>query len=503
MIPAHFPFARKKWFVFGAFLALVCALLVPVLSVDHTQTIDLVNHMARQFVRTQIAAGGVLSKMYTFQWIVVPDLAIDLFVAPLQRFFSTYDCGRLLVGAIIILWPLLAGMVVYNGNLTWGFAAYLLSAACAVLAFAGWVATENKPAAARIAGFALLAFLLYCGHLIAFGIFGILVGGFEISRLYFAGKLTLPSFLRRGFALSPMFVPEVLHFLYLNITFPPTHGTDTIAVSTSDRFLTLISPFVDGMSTVGDTTQTQAALLNFFFLAFVVGFLAVRNTLGINRNMILSLVVLLIVAVATPPKLLGVSLTHLRLPFVVVALFIASLEPREKKDNFYAVMAGCFVALLATRVAFITDSWKTYDAQSKEFIAKTAFIRAGDKVLVVNNRYPLSYVEHYHTASLLVIENQAFIPNLFTAAHIFHPKGDYRRLAPPTATHPMDARLLQMALDRKSPRLDEPAFSYWKKWWKDYDYVIAYQPPGQKGFYAKQLRPASEGSFFTVYKVKK
>ena len=521
MKPDCYAFTQRRWFIAISFIAVVCVLLVPVMSVEHMQTIDLVNHLARQFVRAEIPSGGVLSKMYTFQWMIIPDLAVDAFIAPLQHYFSIYDCGRLLVGAIIILWtfaplalhralwgrwsvwPLLASMVVYNGNLTWGFDAYLLTSACAVIAFAGWVATENKPAIARVAGFTLLSFVLYSGHLIAFGVFGVLVGGYELSKLYFAGDLRPSALFRRGIFLSPLFGPELLHFVYLNVTSPPAHGTDTIAFSVMDRLMTLLSPFLDGMTTVGETPHTQVALLNFLFLACVVGFLALRNSLAIHRNMIPSLVVLFVAAAIMPPKLIGVSYTHLRLPFVAVSLFLSSLEAREKKGHVYAAIAACFAVLTVVRIAFIADNWKIYDAQSKEFIARTAFIHAGEKVLVTNNRYPAAYVEHYHTASLLVIENQAFIPNLFSGTHVFHAIGDYLRLSPATATHPLDAKLLQLALDGKNPRLNEPAFSYWKTWWKDYDFVIAYQPPGHGDFYQKQLQPVSEGSFFTVYKVKK
>ncbi len=509
------------WLISACFLTLWGILLTPLLSVQHPQAIDLINHLARQYVRAQIPVNQVLSNIYVFKWIIVPDLAIDLFVAPLQHFFSIYDCGRILIAMIITLWslaplvlhralwgrwnlwPLLALMVVYNGNLTWGFAAYLLTSACAVIAFSSWVLTEKFSSIIRLTIFAPIAFGLYCGHLIAFGIFGVLVSCYELTRLIEANRLSAREMVNTLVFLLPLFLPEILHFLYLNIVLPPAHGTHTVMFSWPDRLMTLLSPFVDGVTTAGDEVHTQVAIFNMLFLGCVVGWLALNGKIKLHSRMLIAILILFFVAGIMPPKFIGVSFTHLRLPFVVLSLFLASIKVEKINQWSGVAISAVFAALIFTRVEQIKTNWMIYDRQSEEFITKTSRIKPGDKVLVTNNRYPASYVEHYHTASLLVIENNAFIPNLFSGTHVFHAKGDYLRLSPATATHPLNAALLQIALEGKNPKLYEPDYSYWKTWWKDYDYVVAYQPSGEKNFYPKQLDIVTEGSFFTLYKVKK
>lgn len=515
--PDRIPFTRDVRFIALCYFLTVCVMLAPVFAVEHTLTIDLINHMARQYVREVLPQGGVLAKIYMYQWTVIPYLAIDLFVAPLQKFFSLYDCARILVGTIITLWvlapcvlhralwgqwslwPLLASLVVYNANLTWGFASFLLTAACAVLVFSAWILTEKKATKTRLALFSVAGFVLYCGHLFGFGLFAVLLGGYEISRLE---KPSFGKLVKKGFYLAPLFVPAAVHFLYQSLTTPPGHGTDTLMFTWADRKTMLLSPFIDGMATVGNVAQHSVASTNFWLLLVTLAFFSLRGSLAVQRNMVLALLLLTIAALVTPPKLLGVSLTHFRLPFVVLSLLVASARVSEKRDIAYAVFGVAFAIVLTLRMCTITDNWKAYDVQSREFIAKTQFIKPGQKVLVTNRHYPLGFIEHYHTGSLLVIERQAFIPNLFSGMHIFHAIGDYQRLSPATAMHPMNAKMLQVALDRKDPKLGEPDFAYFKTWWKDYDYVIAYQTAQDKPFYPRYLKPVAKGSYFSVYKVK-
>ena len=218
------PFYQTGWFTAVAWFGVTLALLSPLFLVQHPQNIDLINHLARQFVRHADDASP-LHKFYEFKWLLVPYLSIDAFVELFIRFFSVYTCGKILLGTVIVIWtaapvvlyralwgrwsawPLFGSLVIYNASFAWGFVAYMLTAGFAVLVFAGWVATDKKNADKnwkRTALFSLLCFLIYCGHLFAFGLFGLMLGAYELSKLSAAGTVTAKKFIRRALDLAPL-----------------------------------------------------------------------------------------------------------------------------------------------------------------------------------------------------------------------------------------------------------------------------------------------------------
>lgn len=495
-------------------------MLAPLFAVDHPQSIDLANHLARFFVRHAQPESAPLSSFYEFRAMLYPYLAADTLARPLLAFFDIYVTGKIIIGLAVLLWlaapallhralwkewglwPLLAALVVYNATMTWGFIDYYITSALAMIALAGWVATENAKPLPRIAGFSAIGIFIYLCHLQAFVVFGLLLGGYELGKMVRDKKLSLRNFIVTGLKLSPLFLPAMLHFLYLTITMPPVHRLESVSTTWADRVLMLASPFMYGMHTEGVKALHDISTASAFLLAAAFGLLWYRKNISVHKYMIVVLALAGGLALVIPPQVLGISFTHYRLPFVAVALLIASTRPLTENDTLCKALALAFVAVLAAKLFYMTGVWQRYDAGAQEFIRQAQVIKPGDRALVVNREYPAGFVEHLHTGSYLTIERQAFIPNLFTLMQYFRAKGDYARLSPPTATHPMNAKLLEVARAGKDKRLDAPPNAYFKTWWKDFDYVVAYEGPDAKPLMPALLKPVARGSFFRIYKVR-
>ena len=516
-------FYQTGWFAAAACIGVALALISPLFTVQYTQNIDLINHMARQFVR-HAAADSPLRHFYEFKWLLVPYLSIDAFVEIFIGCFSVYDCAKILLGAIVILWtaapvvlyralwgrwsvwPLLGSLVIYNASFAWGFAAYMLTAGFAVLVFAAWVATDKKDAGKnwkRTGLFGLLCFLIYCGHLFAFGLFGLMLGAYELSKLAAAGPVTAPKFFRRALELAPLGLAGGVHFIYQLAFYPPLPGTETFALTTGDRLVTLFSPFIYGLDTVNGATRHLVGWWSLLLLGGAIAFFALRRRMVFHKHMPYVLIFTGVAAAIMPSQLFGISYTHYRLPFIVIALLFASMQVEVPKKHTGYALAALFVLALWGNVSHLAQSWKNHDAEVREFIEKTAVIARGKKVLLVNREFPkVAFVEHFHTGSTLVIEREDFIPNLFIGTYVFNPVGDYARLSSYNAAHPLDAAFLQQALDGQGAMPGEKDTGYWKSWWKDFDYVIAYHTAGKPALYPQLLEQVASGTYFTVYKMK-
>jgi hypothetical protein len=502
---ASSPSPLPRWAVFACYGAVTLFLLTPLFFVQHPQSVDLANHLARQFARNMPHQG-----VFEYHWMLFPYLVFDVLAAGLMHFFSLYDTGRIILGLAYVvwvaapvmlyralwkewgLWPLLAALVAYNGNTVWGFAAYSITAGAGVLLLAAWIMTEACDTGARawmrVAVFSVLAFLVYLGHLTGFTVFGLLIGLYEVNKLYAARQLNIKNLVARGLRLAPLGLPAMAHFAYVSLKFPPKQNVLTLMPQFGDRLATICSPFFDGLQTEGGHIVPHIDYPAAFMVVATVVYLLLNRAITMH-------------ALVMPALLLGISFIHYRLPFLAVALAIASSRVRISVPAA-RVIATCFAAALLLRGVAVESIWQAYDGQVRELIAQSEMIKPGDRVLVVNRQYDTSFIEHYHTGSFLTIERQAFVPNLFVVMQFFMPVGDYARLSHATATHPIDARLLQLALDH-SPALDMPEAEYFRTWWRDFDYVVAWEHDVDDAFYPAQLTPVAEGSFFKIYKVKK
>ena len=89
------------FFFFVALLALVSA---PLFLVSHPPLHDYPNHLARSFLILN-QGDQVLQRFYSIEWVVVPNLAMDIIVPALAHFLPLALAGKLFIVLIFFLRP--------------------------------------------------------------------------------------------------------------------------------------------------------------------------------------------------------------------------------------------------------------------------------------------------------------------------------------------------------------------------------------------------------------
>jgi len=139
------------------FVALMAVAIIPVLSHRLPPLSDYVNHLARVHVINEIGEDPNLSRFYSIDWAIIPNLMIDLVVPWLSEVMNVYAAGQtftvlsflLIVSGTLALnralfgrWsvlPLIAIPLLYNGVLLVGVMNYVFGIGLALWALAGWV----------------------------------------------------------------------------------------------------------------------------------------------------------------------------------------------------------------------------------------------------------------------------------------------------------------------------------------------------------------------------
>src|SRR5229473_3208310 len=183
------------------FAALFAAAAAPVLICDTLPLFDYPNHLARMHILADLARSPDLQRFYAIVWRPVPDLAMDAITPTLAHVMPLVWAGKafvlltlfLLVGGVAALhrtlfgvwsaWPCLAFLLLYSRILLWGFLNYLFGLGLGLCATALWIALRHQSPALRLAVGALAALALFFAHLLAFGLYGVMVMGYEAGQL--------------------------------------------------------------------------------------------------------------------------------------------------------------------------------------------------------------------------------------------------------------------------------------------------------------------------------
>ena len=118
--------ATQAWW--GALAIVVGALLVPLFATDIPPLLDYPNHLARMWIINYGAADPILSRMYTVEWGIQPNIGLDMVVLVLARVMPLELAGKVFIALAIVLpvtgsialhravfrcrsyWPLAAGL---------------------------------------------------------------------------------------------------------------------------------------------------------------------------------------------------------------------------------------------------------------------------------------------------------------------------------------------------------------------------------------------------------
>lgn len=452
-----------------------------------------------------------LARFYEIHWAPLPNLAMDLLLPGLIRYFDIYIVGKTFLAIVLIviatgMWavnlaifrspsmgPILALPFLYNVTFILGMLNYLLGVGLSLWAFAGWIMIRDYDWRLRLLLSTASVVVLFFCHLFAVAIYMLLLSCFEIwifsRRPKIFGNLARDG----GAVIMPMALVLAL------MLFTPTTELVTWAVWTSWKAkLTNIAwvwppyyPIIDGA------------------LSLLVGAVAiwglVRRRFHLHPVGWLVFVAGVLTYLCLPNTLFGSLHTDSR--FSVAVLFgVLALSRWDAHAVLRRGVLAVLVAVISIRLALTSMMWLHFDSIYSEFRDALHELPRGRTLLVAreeparplyNRAWPLN-----HMGCLAIIESSAFVPNAFTrsGAQILSVTDAYRMIdMDRNALVPKLDEILFAARNSEAPELVGRHFAQWTE---DFDFLLLLYPRSQpRNPLPEILSPVHSGRAFTIYRI--
>lgn len=408
-------------------LGLILASL-PVVLVDTPPIFDYANHLARAYVIARFSQSPLFQAHFQISSFVLPNVLADVVLLALLPLGGAIAAGKALMVASFALtvggasalnraltgrlsaWPLLAALLLYNEDFFWGFLNYDLGLGLLLCGLAAWVASDGRPASARLAvgtGFALLTFL---AHMVSFGLYGVAIAAVTLHRL----ARRRPGWRKTVAELLPaagQFVLPLALFLWAS----PTGELSFVALF-DFSIPGKIMPFARLLSSGNPAFDIGTGLA-------VLGLIGVGLVTGIAQCHPMALLVAalyLALVMALPYSMLGSYFLDSRIVIAVALVFVAGLRARRRAPQ--APVALAILALVGLRSAVLLEDWRRQAEDYGEVLAALAQVPAGSVVVTaVGHPFELGdwvitrtiKPSHEHTTLYATIFDDALVPNIF------------------------------------------------------------------------------------------
>lgn len=419
---------RSPWALRPARFALLFAVLfaavaTPVLVCDALPLFDYPNHLARMHILADVSRSTALQQFYAVAWRPVPNLAMDAIVPALSRIMPLAWAGKAFVLATLLLlaggaaalhrvlfggwsaWPCLAFLLLYSRTLLWGFLNYLFGLGLGLCFFALWIALGRRSRYLRLAVGTAAALALFFAHLLAFGLYGVMVAGYEAGLLL----RRRPPPLRAARDLFLAGVPFLPALAILFLASPAATG-GAVRFGRFDRKLDLLFSVFDNYHRPFDVAcfaLVVLALLTAFWRRWISLAPAIAAPLGL----------LLLVYLAMPSQLATASGADHRIPLLLGLVLLAGSEWKVPHAAMRRLFLAAGLALFLLRLGVVTASWLASDQVYAGLFPALDGIPHGSRLAVA---YPPEALNSEatplaHFPTLAVIRRDAFVPTLFAA----------------------------------------------------------------------------------------
>ncbi len=406
---------------FGAFLALFAIMTglsaVPLFLTELPPLLDYPNHLARMHLLPSLSS-PVLRTFYEVTWAPLPDLAMDGVVPLLAFFMPLAWAGKAFVLATFVLlaggtaalnrvlagrwslWPALAFLLLYSRLLLWGFMGFLFGCGLSLAAFAAWIALRGQHWAIRIAVGCAFALSIYLAHLLAFGIYAVMIAGYELGRV-------LRLRMKLGAAMRNLAIGGV----------PFLPALALMAHNTSTGRIIYANPLrkIDLLFSVFDNYSRPFDVVCFALVVVAVAFVFQRRWVKLAPDMVGPLIGLVLLYLAMPTQLFTAAGADRRIPLMIFLVLIGGSRWDARYAPFERRFMAAAAALFALRLTVIAATWHqsgrlyaellpSFDAVPQGSCVAVAFDKAGISV----QKAPLT-----HFAALAVLRRDAFVTTLF------------------------------------------------------------------------------------------
>jgi hypothetical protein len=486
---------------------LIGASLAPVLLVRIPAMVDYPNHLARMYL---IAAGG--SPYYQVEWALYPNLAMDLIVPQMGRLIGVETAMRIFLlmsqvlvvsGAVAIEYAVkrrvqLSGfaavLFLYCLPFAWGFLNFEMALGLALWGIAAMLAAQERSWPARLAVNTAFVFALFAAHFFALGVYGAVLGLYELWRAWQRRARYRETALRLALLAAPALA--VLGAM----------SADGGAIGNSGTHWHFgYKPFwlfaiLNGYNL---TVATASIVLLIGWLALA----AKRGALRLAPAGLWLVAGFAVLYLVMPDQLFGVSFVDLRVLVAAALVLPAFLTLSLPSRRWLLASLALATVLTLADLAVVYTVWLSYRADYAAMIASFGAVGKGARILVAASgagddpplrdltQYPI-----YHAPTLAVHYAGAFVPNLFTAAgkQPLRARAEVARLDIPEGG-PIPLIILTAIADGKAPA-GTPRFV--RRWPRDFDdlYVLG---PHRPNPLPALLQEVTRGRRFVLYKIRR
>jgi hypothetical protein len=402
------------------FFGLFALAAMPVLTCDTLPLFDYPNHMARMHVLLALPRSEDLRRFYEIDWRPVPNLAMDAIVPALGRVMPLAWAGKAFVLSTLLLlaggaaalnrvmfggwsaWPCLAFLLLYSRILLWGFLNYLFGLGLGLVAFALWIALARRPPALRLAAGALFALALFFAHLLAFGLYGILVMSYEAALAWRSGGRAR-ALARVAFA-GAAFLPALA---ILALAGPGTLAGN-VASGRFVRKLDLLFSVFDNYNRLFDIVCFALVVLGLLIAYW-------RRWMQLAPVMAVPLAALGVAYLAMPSQLATASGADHRIPLLLALVLIGGSAWASPRRGLEALFLGAALVLFLVRLAVVAASWQASDRVYAGLLPALDGLPHGSRLAVAFPPEALNSAATplAHFPALAVLRRDAFVPTLF------------------------------------------------------------------------------------------
>lgn len=406
---------------FAGFLALFAVLMalsaVPLFLTELPPLLDYPNHLARMHLLPSLPS-PILQQFYAVAWAPLPNLGMDGVVPFLARFTPLDWAGKLFIfltfalltgGTAAIhrvlfgrwtLWPCLAFLLLYTRLLLWGFMGYLFGCGLALAAFAAWIGLRKRHWALQILLGCVFASAIYVAHLLAFGIYAVLIAGYEFGLAWHARSRPVAALRDLAIGGAP-FLPALL----------------LMSANSSTGQIIYANPLrkIDLLFSVFDNYNRPFDIGCFVLIVLAVAVAFQRRWVKLAPEMSGPLIGLVLLYLAMPTQLFTASGADRRIPMMIFLVVIAGsrfIAPHPALERYFMMVAAI---LFAVRLAVVGVVWHNTGRLYAELLPSFDTVPRGSCIATAFDREGLSVQKAplAHFSTMAVARRDAFVTTLF------------------------------------------------------------------------------------------
>jgi hypothetical protein len=412
--------APRPWWEGRLFVAAMILLaFVPLLYPAIPPIVDIGGHMGRYKIAADLAGSPTLQQWFSFRWLPIGNLGVDLLVVPLAKLIGVEPATKLVVMSIPpmtvagMLWvarevhnrlpPTVAFALplAFGHPFMFGFVNFALSMALALIAFGLWLRLGRLgKSKVRALLFVPISFIVYFAHTFGWGMLGLLCFSAEAVRQHDRGHSWWMSAFRAAFHSMSLALPALMVLLWRS---EATGGLTHRWFDWDYKWEYLLRMFRDRWEAFDIACAAIVLAVPVFAL--------IHPRLTLSRNLAFSGLILAACYVLLPRIVFGSAYADMRLVPYAAAIFV--LAVRFKKETRFPLatwLAIAAVGFMVIRLGATTASMAISGTRQAEQLRALDHIERGSRlaVLVWDECEQWALRRSDHLGAIATVRKEAF-----------------------------------------------------------------------------------------------